>query len=119
MVEVPACERQQAFDIINLHRNRLHAPPRTPRTRRIPLWCQLAAAAVVSMWVTGSLAWMMMLVIWSLGPEASLRSPLELTDIPEFYPVWGSLFVAMLLLLSLDVFRRNRPLAAAGRQTKR
>ena len=118
MVEVPARERQQAFAIIDQNRSRVHAPPRTPRTRRIPLWCQFAAAAVVRMWVTGSLAWMMMLMIWTVGPPAQIRSPLELTAIPEFYPVWGSLFVAMVMLLGLDILRRNRPLAASRRRAR-
>jgi hypothetical protein len=119
MVEVPARERQQAFAIIDRNRTSVHAPPRTPRTRRIPLWCQFAAAAVVSMWVTAVLSWMMMLVIWTVGPPTQIRSPLALTGIPEFYPVWGSLFVAMLLLLGLDILRRNRPLAAARRRGRR
>ncbi len=117
MVEVPACERQEAFAIIERHRDRIHAPPKTPRTQRVPLWCRLAAMAILTMWVTILLAVSMSVGIWALTAphqpqEAMLTSP-------EFYHVWGSLFVALFLLFSLGMLRRNRPLPSAGKATGR
>lgn len=122
MVEVPARERQQAFEIIERNRGRVLAPPKTPRTQRIPLWCRIAAAAVMSMWVTGLLAGVAFMAIWALATarnDHALEAPANMLDMAEFYRLWISLFVAILLLAVLGIIRRNRPLAAAKRTAKR
>lgn len=113
MVEVPACERQQAFEIIERYRARVKVPPKTPRTQPIPLWCRLAAMAILAMWVTILLAGLLSIGIWILSTAHSPQPPGEILSAPEFYRVWGSLFVAFLLLFGLGMLRRNRPLPPA------
>jgi hypothetical protein len=119
MLEVPARERQQAFAIIEENRRRIHAPPGTPRTQPIPLWCRFAAVAIISTWVTGVLAVMTLGLIWTMGLPGQTKTLSELLDMSELYPIWGSLYVAMLLLFSLGMIRRSRPIPAAGRGRKR
>jgi hypothetical protein len=119
MVEVPACQRQEAFEIIERNRGRVHAPPKTPRTQRVPLWCRIAAAAIVSMWVTGVLAWMTLALIWTFNLPLQHKPLLDYLEMSEFYPIWGSLYVALLTLFILGMNRRNRPIEAAARPGKR
>ena len=119
MVEVPARQRQQAFEIIERNRGRVLAAPKTPRTQPIPLWCRIAAAAIVSMWVTGLVAWMTLAVVWSLNLPQHNKRPLDYLAMAEFYPIWGSLYVALLTLLLLGMNRRNRPIPAVKRSRKR
>ncbi len=117
MVEVPACERHEAFEIVQRNRARVQVPPKTPRTQRVPLWCRLAAMAILTMWVTILLAASLSIGIWALTTPHQPQSPRQILNTPEFYQVWGSLYVALLLLFGLGMIRRNRPLPA-GKQSR-
>jgi hypothetical protein len=119
MVEVPACERHEALALIEQNRQRVHQPPNTPRTQRIPLWARWAAAAIVSTWVTGLLAATVFAAIWGVSTASQAELPLDLFNLPEFYFLWCSLFVLLLLLFGLRTIRQNRPVSAGKRPANR
>jgi len=119
-VEVPAHERHAAFEIIEQHRDRLHQPPRTPRTERIPAWCRFAAGAIVALWLTGFLSWAVTAFAWSsTGPVSLNVQPADLIDGPGYLATWFSLYLATLLGLVLAFLRRLRPIRGAKPGTKR
>jgi hypothetical protein len=108
MIEVPACERHEAFDIIEQNRHRVHLPPESPRTQPIPLWCRLGAAAIVSGWVSGLLAWMLVASIHAYaGPPPPARSLAQYLLNPEILAMWAGLFLIVLQLSWLVMLRRQ------------
>ena len=119
MVEVPACERQEAFEIIERNRSRIHAPPKTPRTQPIPLWCRIASMAVLAMWVAGLCAATLLVLIWGMSQPQRNDPPREILRLPEFYRMWGSLYVALLLVFLLGLLRKNQPIATFRPPRKR
>lgn len=119
-VEVPAHERHAAFEIIEQHRDRLHQPPRTPRTQRIPAWCRFAAGAIVALWLTGFLSWAVTAFAWSSTGAVALNvQPADLIDGPGYLVTWFSLYIAALLGLVLAFLRRQRPTREAKPGAKR
>lgn len=120
MIEVPACERHEAFEVIEQNRHRVHLPPETPRTQPIPLWCRLAAGAIVSGWVSGLLAWMLVAMIFShAGPVTRERSLGEFLWKPDILAIWAGLFLIVLQLSWLFVLRRPQPAKLSSGSAKR
>jgi hypothetical protein len=122
LVEVPAHERHEAFAIVEQNRERIHQPPRTPRTQAIPTWCRFAAGAIVALWLTGFLSWTFTAFAWSSTGTIELRGrvhPADLLEGPAFFEIWFSLFVATLLGLGLAFFRWQRPVREAKHASKR
>jgi hypothetical protein len=108
MIEVPACERHEAFEVIEQNRHRVQLPPETPRTQPIPLWCRLAAAAIVSGWVSGLLAWMLVAGIYAYaGPLPPARSFAQYLLEPDILAMWAGLFLIVLQLSWLVMLRRQ------------
>ncbi len=108
-VEVPAHERSEAFDLIEQYRERLHQPPKTPRTQPIPAWGRFAAMAVLALWTTGLLTWALAAVAWSSTGQVSRRtSPLEFLDGQAYLSIWFSLFLVALLSVAIAFLRRSR-----------
>ncbi|MCI0360526.1 MAG: hypothetical protein L0211_18775 [Planctomycetaceae bacterium] len=110
LVEVPAYERHEAFDLVEQYRERIHQPPKTPRTQPIPAWCRFAALAILALWTTGLLTWVLAAVAWSsTGPVARNISPIEFMDGPAYFGIWFSLYLVALLGMGLAFLRRLRP----------
>jgi hypothetical protein len=120
LVEVPAHERHEAFELVEQHRERIHQPPKTPRTQRIPVWCRFAAGAVVALWLSGLLAWTLMAFAWAdSGPRIVNLHPAELLDGPSYFALWGSLFATSVLCVGLAFLRKFRPNRPIKISTKR
>jgi hypothetical protein len=118
MVEVPAKQRHLAFDLIERNRRQIHAPPRTPRTQRIPLWARIAAVSFASVWLTGVLAAGSYWMIWALTAERA--DPVaNFLDQHEFYALWGSVFVLVWMLVFLRMSARPRPVPEAKHRESR
>jgi len=119
-VEVPAHERHEAFEIIEQHRDRLHEPPRTPRTQRIPAWCRFAAGAIIALWFTGLMSWALAAFAWSsTGPVSRNVQPTDLVAGPGYFGIWFSLYLVALLSLGIAFLRRLRPVRGAKPGAKR
>ena len=108
MVEVPAHERHEAFDIVERHRARLHQPPKTPRTQPIPAWGRFAALAILILWTTGLLTWALAALAWSSTGYVLSRSasPIEIVDGRVFFSIWSSLYLVFFLSVGLVFMRR-------------
>jgi hypothetical protein len=107
-VEVPAHERHEAFAIVESNRQRLHEPPKTPRTQPIPAWCRFAALAILSLWATGLLTWALAAVAWSsTGQIARGTSPTDFLDGQSYLSIWISLYILALLSVCLAFLRRS------------
>ena len=120
MIEVPACERHEAFEVIEQNRYRVRLPPETPRTQPIPLWCRLAAAAIVSGWVSGLLAWMLLAIVFSqAGPVTQERSLGEFLWKSDIVAIWAGLFLIVLQLSWLFLLRRPQPAKLSSQSAKR
>jgi|GEM_PF-3728109 len=116
LVEVPAHERHEAFEIVEQHRERIHQPPKTPRTERVPAWCRFAALAVLALWTTGLLTWALAAVAWSsTGHVPRQVSPLEFMDGRAYMSIWFSLYLVALLSVGLAFLRRLRQTAKTSR----
>ena len=119
MVEVPAHERHTAFEIVEQNRQRIHQPPRTPRTQPIPLWCRFAAVVIAIVWPTAVVAWMLVAITWRSTQGAG--DPHSLHDFllkPELIPMWGSLFLATVLYVVVRFLPKDDP-ATVGRNQRR
>lgn len=120
MIEVPACERHEAFEVIEQNRHRVQLPPETPRTQPIPLWCRLAAVAIVSGWVSGLLAWMLIAAIFLLvAPNSREQSLGEFLFTADILGIWAGLFLVIVQLSWLGVFRRQQPNKLSSHSAKR
>ena len=106
MVEVPAHERHAAFEIVEQNRQRIHQPPKTPRTQPIPLWCRFAAVAITVLWPTAVIAWLLVAASWH-STEANIaeQSLDQYLRRPEIIPIWCSLFLAVLLYVTMRFAR--------------
>ena len=117
LVEVPAHERHEAFEIVEQNRERIHQPPRTPRTQPIPAWCRFAALAIGAAWVSGSLAWVIAACAWgSTGITDNPANRVQPTDFvanQAFFGIWISTYFVALLALGLAYARRPRPVRRA------
>jgi hypothetical protein len=109
LVEVPAYERREAFDLVERHRQRLHQPPKTPRSQPVPAWASFGALGILAMWLTGLLTWAVVAFAWaSIGPTAPAASPVEFLGGASYLSVWFSLFLATLLSFGLGFMRHRR-----------
>ena len=120
LVEVPAHERHEAFELIEQHRDRLHQPPGTPRTQRIPAWHRFAAGAIIALWFTGLMSWALAAFAWSsTGTTGNRVQPTDFVAGPGYFGIWFSLYLATLLGLSLAFLRWLRPIQGAKPGLKR
>jgi len=114
LVEVPAHERHEAFEIVEQNRERIHQPPGTPRTQRIPAWHRFAAGAIIALWFTGLMSWALAAFAWSsTGTTGNRVQPTDFLDGPGYFGIWFSLYLATLLGLGLAFLRWLRPIRGA------
>jgi hypothetical protein len=118
MIEVPACERHEAFEVIAQNRHRVQLPPETPRTQPPPLLMRLGAAAVVSAWISFMLAWMLVASIHAYaGPRPGNGSLGGYLFSPDILALWAGLFL-IVLQLSLLLLLGRRPSAKVAKVNK-
>jgi hypothetical protein len=114
MIEVPACERREAFEVIEQNRHRVQLPPETPRTQPIPFLMRLGAAAILSGWISMLLAWMLVVSIYAYaGPLPGDRSLVAYLFSPDILALWAGLFLIVLQLSLLFLLARRQPGKAA------
>jgi len=119
MIEVPACERREAFEVIEQNRHRVQLPPETPRTQPIPLLMQLGAAVIVSGWISFMLAWMLVASIYAYaGPLPGNGSLAEYLLSPDILALWAGMFLIVLQLSFLFLLAHRQPVKATKGSNK-